>query len=124
MSLWALFCYYANYFWQVLWAPFSIALWQHIYTLPAVLILQEMADTYGLLCLGLLMLLGQILARNLMFSIFCSSVNALKNIGLQLSSLSKVLNISKRLSYPATVLRFLKLKLTNVAAKVYNFFKS
>lgn len=53
--------------------PLSLTLWQHLYSLNALLVVQEMADTFGLLCLLALFLSAQLLARNYMFSIFIIS---------------------------------------------------
>lgn len=70
MSLWAWLTYSSLYTWTMLKAPLSISLWQHLYSLNVLLVIQETADTFGLVCLSILFLSAQILSRNFMFSIF------------------------------------------------------
>jgi hypothetical protein len=72
MSFWAWLSYFANYTWLVLKTPVALTMWQHAYTYNSLLIIQETADTYGLLCLGLIFLSALIFARNSMFSVFMS----------------------------------------------------
>ena len=70
MSLWAWIVYSFSYLTTVIKAPLSLTIWQHTYSLNVVLVVQETADTFGVLCLGLLFLSSQIFARNFMLSVF------------------------------------------------------
>ena len=49
MGLWAATLYHASFTSLSFQAPFSLTFWQHAYTLNALLIIQETADTFGLL---------------------------------------------------------------------------
>jgi hypothetical protein len=85
-------------------SAFSLTFWQHAYTLNALLIIQETADTFGLLCLGLLFVGSQLFSRNSMLSVF---------LLLQSSTLesSSTINLSpnntKRLTYASTTWSYL-----------------
>ena len=70
MSLWAAIHYHFTFTSLSLQVPASLTLWHHAYTLNALLMIQETADTFGLLCLGLLFVYAQLLSRNSMLSIF------------------------------------------------------
>jgi hypothetical protein len=51
-------------------APISIALVQYAHTSQLLLIVQETADTFGLLCLGVIFVGYQIFVRNSTFAVF------------------------------------------------------
>lgn len=70
MSLWAWLSYSYTYSFAVIKAPFSLNFWQQTYNLNSLLVVQEMADTFGLLTVAVLLISAQLLARNYMFSIF------------------------------------------------------
>ena len=76
MSLWAWLTYSTSYSWLVIKMPLSLTLWQHAYSLNMLLVVQETADTFGLLCLLVLFLSSQLLSRNYMLSVFNLSSQA------------------------------------------------
>jgi len=91
-------------------------MWQHTYTLNALLVIQETADTFGLLCLALLFLIAQVFARNSMFAIFLSKASNSLNRGesapvsrFRLLSLTSTARLSpalgKKLTYVVARLR-------------------
>ena len=73
MGLWAWFIYSYNYLIATFIAPFSLILWQNAYLLNILFVIQEIADTFGLLLVTLLFLLGQLFARNSMLNVFLST---------------------------------------------------
>lgn len=72
MGLWAWIIYSYNYMWSTLIVPFSLMWWQNIYLVNTLFVIQEIADTFGLLLILMLLLLGQLIARNSLLSIFLS----------------------------------------------------
>ena len=96
MGLWAATLYHASFTSLSFQAPLSLTFWQHAYTLNALLIIQETADTFGLLCLGLVFVGSQVFSRNSMLSVFL----LLQSPTLDSSSSSTLLpNNVKRLTY-------------------------
>lgn len=89
MSLYAWSMYASSYSWTALKTPVSLTLWQHAYNLNALLVVQEMADTFGLLCLMMLFLASQLFARNYMFSIFLLSPRASSSVSPSLNANSR-----------------------------------
>ena len=73
MSLWAWVTYYSTYTWVVLKEPFAISLWQQLYNLNVILVVQETTDVFGLVCLGVLFLCAHHFYRNTMLAIMLLS---------------------------------------------------
>lgn len=66
----------STYAWEALKLPFTITIWQHTYNMTPMLIIQETADAYGLLCVSIIFLSAQIFLRNSMLSVFLRSLNS------------------------------------------------
>lgn len=104
MGLWAATLYHVSFTSLSFQAPFSLTFWQHAYTLNALLIIQETADTFGLLCLGLLFVGSQVFSRNSMLSVFL----LLQSSTLESSSSTSLSpNNTKRLTYASTTWSYL-----------------
>lgn len=74
MGFLASFIENGSYAWAALKLPFTITVWQHSYNMTPLLIIQETADAYGLLCVSVIFLSAQIFSRNSMLSIFLRSL--------------------------------------------------
>lgn len=121
MSLWAWLTYSSTYAWVALKMPLSLTLWQHLYSLNVLLIVQETADTFGLVCLGVLFLSSQLLSRNFMFSVFLLSTDtSLSNTALK--GTSQTPNTVKSLTPSASMWPHLRSvlapKLTNLRSRL------
>jgi len=81
--------------------PLSLTLWEHIYALVPFLIVQETADTFGLVCIGLLFLSAQIFSRNLALSVFKLSATTSNSTSSQ-SETTPATNNVKALPHTAT----------------------
>lgn len=79
MSLWAAVNYHFTFTSLSLKVPASLTFWHHAYTLNTLLTIQETADTFGLLCLGLLFVYAQLLSRNSMLAIFTLFESSVKD---------------------------------------------
>ena len=116
MSLWAWLTYSSTYAWIALKAPFSLTLWQHFYNLNVLFVVQETADTFGLVCLGVLFLSAQLLSRNFMFSVYTLAPSA-STLGDAAKSPSSY-NTPKRLSILTTSLQHLQTLLRSTSSEL------
>ena len=97
-SAWLYYSY--TYAISALKLPLSLTLWQHVYSLNMLFVVQETADAFGLLLLGLLCLSAQLFSRNYMFSIFTLASNKESTLGLTSSAkANKVKNLTTANSF-------------------------
>ena len=108
MSLWAWLAYSYSYTLMAVKMPLSLTFWQHFYSLNVLLIIQETADTFGLVCLGLLFLSAHIFSRNFMFSIFTNFSNKTSTLGFSKHSADSTPNNLKLLSSTASAANHLR----------------
>lgn len=101
MSLWAWLTYSSTYAWVALKMPLSLTLWEHLYTLNSLLVIQETADTFGLVCLGFLFLSAQIFSRNFILSVFLLAPTQSSSMSMKSEDSTKVNNV-KTLSHTTT----------------------
>lgn len=87
--------------------PLSLTLWQHLYSLNALLVVQEMADTFGLLCLLTLFLAAQLLSRNYMLSVFLLSPTSTLGLNADSGTVSQSANRVKSLTLTSSTLSHL-----------------
>lgn len=79
-------------------APAAVTIWQHAYTLNTLLIVQETADTFGLLCIGLLFTGAQIFSRNSVLSVFTLFTPTTDNLSVPSLGTTSTANRTKSLS--------------------------
>lgn len=90
-----------------------------MYTLNSLLIVQETADTFGLVCLGFLFLSAQVFSRNFVLSIFSLYPASGQPITSK-SSTGQSLNNVKSLSHTSTSTTHLQTLLTSSARSLRN----
>ena len=112
MSLWAWLTYSSTYAWVAVKMPLSLTLWEHLYTLNSLLIVQETADTFGLVCLGFLFLSAQVFSRNFVLSVFMLSPSSSSNSSVNADKMPAANNV-KTLSHSTTSLSQLQYLLTS-----------
>ena len=113
MSLWAAIAYHVTFTTTSLQAPAAVTMWQHAYTLNTLLIVQETADTFGLLCIGLLFAGAQIFSRNSILSVFTMYTTPTENPSALSLGTTSTANQTKGLSLHRTTWLHLRKLLTS-----------
>ena len=113
MSLWAAIAYHVTFTTTSLQAPAAVTMWQHAYTLNTLLIVQETADTFGLLCVGILFAGAQIFSRNSILSVFTMYTTPTENPSALSLGTTSTANQTKGLSLHRTTWLHLRKLLTS-----------
>ena len=116
-SLYEWIMYHLEYLVLLIKTPIAIASWELGFTTAPFLIVQELADAYGLYCVLILMLAATILKLNAVLSVY-RRTSVSTNSGL-----SNYLN-SKIFTPVSSSLRSLKLQLSSAVAALATTFKN
>lgn len=78
MGFWAWLIYSHAYLVATFISPLYLVLWQNVYLIHGLFVIQEIADTLGLILLLIFMLLTHLLVRNSMFCLFTNNTTVLQ----------------------------------------------
>lgn len=123
MSFWAFISAKCSYVWQVVWAPFSVHLWQYVYNWTCVLIVQDAVDNYGAFVVGLLFLTSLILIRNTAFQVFIMASKYREKLVSGKPTADESANVLKRLSLSTSAFSHVKASIRSIVSVLKTYLR-